>query len=475
MLKKNSIVSFVLLFIIAILGILLCVCPFAVPASTNNYNGFIFAIDKGLDLKGGVSAIYQVEIGSNGQSISTTIDQNITKIEDIFSIAGYSEIVVERQGEDKIRILASNANETDASFVNFANGKKLYVTLEKLSDTVTDATTYITGEDIAKAEPTYNYDTSAYAIKLFFNQFGKDSIAKMKDDASLTKKTTAYFYLGELSSDSFWAEVSLDDLKNGVYINASSEGAYSGSTSNTSTLTEMAYSIISGSISEDISLIQTSPISAILGKNILLFIGIATLIIVVLSLIFMFIRYGSLGLLGILANLYFIIIFLFLMQSIPFITLNLAGVFGCLIAYFISLIAIAIVFEKIKEEYALGKKIHLSCKGGQKKALWPIFDSHVMIMLASIFVWIFAPYSMKCFAITIFFGSIVSLFISLALLRWFIKLYLPINSTKAYKMHLYRDSKVKEIKEEKIVNKDEENLNLTQDLDIAHFNEGGDN
>ena len=50
MLKRNAIVKFILLAIIAILGILLCVCPFNVPQSSDVYNGIIPAINKGVDL-----------------------------------------------------------------------------------------------------------------------------------------------------------------------------------------------------------------------------------------------------------------------------------------------------------------------------------------------------------------------------------------------------------------------------------------
>lgn len=485
MLKKNSIISFILLVIIAILGILLCVCPFAVPTTTDNYNGFIQAIQKGMDLKGGVSAIYQVESSISGDAISQTIDNNLSKIEKMFSIQGYSEVYVVRQGDDKIRVVASGANQTDSSFTNFANPQNLYITLEQLSDTVTSVSPYITSVDIQSATPTYDYESQTYVIDLSFNQIGRDRIAEMKDDADLTDRTTAYLYLGELSSDNYWAEVSVVDLGNSVRVSASSDGEYSGSTSSSSQILEMAYSIVSGSVSQDISLIQASAFSAVWGQNTEFYLGLVCLIIVILSLAFMWFRYGALGLLGNLSNLFYLIIFLFLMQSIPFITLTLAGVVGCIIAFLIAVCANAIIFEKIRQEYAVGKKIYLACKGGQRQALWSILDSHFMIMLACIFIWIFAPASLKSFAYTIFFGAIVSLFTSLALTRWFISLYLPLNSTKAYKMRLYRDPKTKEIKDDKInIDQEKENQNfekveiednsMDSDIETNPLNEGGD-
>ena len=47
-------------------------------------------------------------------------------------------------------------------------------------------------------------------------------------------------------------------------------------------------------------------------------------------------------------------------------------------------------------------------------------------------------------------GAILSMIISLGLMRWFVKLYLRINSTKSKKMGFYRDKNVKEIKDEEV-------------------------
>ena len=110
MLKKYSIVNFVLLVIIAILGVLLSVCPFNVPASTDRYNGFVSAIDKGIDLSGGVSAIYQAESASG--DLEEKIDGSLDKIKDVFKnnadyiglytsiyASAYKEIFVTRHGD----------------------------------------------------------------------------------------------------------------------------------------------------------------------------------------------------------------------------------------------------------------------------------------------------------------------------------------------------------------------------------------
>ena len=129
-------------------------------------------------------------------------------------------------------------------------------------------------------------------------------------------------------------------------------------------------------------------------------------------------------------------------------------------------ISSCIVFEKIKEEYALGKKIHLACRGGIKRSLWPILDSHFIVILASAFIWIFAPSALKIFGITLIIGALISMFASLVILKYLIKLYLPINSTNAKVMRIYREKNVKENKEETVVVVEEE---------VATPEQGGEN
>ena len=90
MVKKSGIVNFVFLSIIAILGILLCVCPFSVPYSSKNFNGFLGAINKSVDLDGGVSAIYNCTLpdGNNG-NLTEAVDSSLSKIENILGNEGF--------------------------------------------------------------------------------------------------------------------------------------------------------------------------------------------------------------------------------------------------------------------------------------------------------------------------------------------------------------------------------------------------
>lgn len=450
MLKKYSIVSFVLLTIIAILGILLCICPFSVPASTDRYNGFLNAIEKDIDLSGGVTAIYECEIpGDSKEDLSELIDNSIVKVKNLFEKENYSQITVVRQGENKIRVEVANAVSDANNFTYLQSGKELSFTLEQASDSETSPTVYMNGQEIIDVSVYYDYENSSYGLKFKFTNEGQKQLANLKERADLTTDGKIYIYLGEINSNNILGEIESGDLSGDSFsFVISSSGSYSSSSAD---ISQTLYNIVGGSLGFNISLLETSAISPVLGQNTLLYIGIALLALIITIFIVLIVRYGTLGLLGILSLVFSGVIFLFLMQAIPFITFNLAGVFGSLLALLLCVIASCIVFEKIKEEYALGKKIHLSCRSGIKRSLWPILDSHFIVILASAFIWIFAPSALKIFGITLIIGALISMFASLVILKYLIKLYLPINSTNAKVMHLYREKNVKESKDDEPV------------------------
>lgn len=447
MLRKNSIIKFVLLAIVAILGILLCVCPFAIPYSTSNFNGFVGAINKGVDLNGGVSALYECTLadGKSGD-LSKAIDSSLSKLKTMFDNEGYNELFVTRQGENKINIVASGATEFDYAFGYIENGKGLSFTLNQYSDTLTSPDVYVTSSAVSKVRPSYDYESESYGIVLNFTAEGKKQIAALKTQAEQFNNDTIYVYLGEINTENTFAEIAYDDLnEDSIFLSASSTGEYSMDATN---VTEMAYTVGAGTLDIQLTLKESSKVSAVFGKNTNLYLVITLAVIVVMAMAFMCIRYGHLGILASLSLAFYLVLYVFIIQSIPFVTLNIAGVVASVIAFAVAVLANAYVFEKIREEYAIGKKIHLSCKGGFKKALWGIIDSHAIMLLAGAFLWIFAPATLKVFGICIVVGAFLSAFSSLAMTRYFVNIYLPINSTKAKKLHLYRDKSVKEIKEE---------------------------
>lgn len=442
MLKKHAKIKFIIIAIIAILGILLCVCPFSIPSSNNVFNGFIPAINKGIELDGGVNVSYKVALKDGATvSLDEALNDAKTKIFNLYANV-YSELYVEKVGEDKLQLtMSSEARVSDDAFEYLQNAKPIYMTLTEASDSTGEIREYVVGTDILSAKANYDYETESYGVNLQFTSTGLEHIETMKSSAK--EDATIYIYCGEVGKDNLLTSVSVDEVKNGMFVSSSSISS--------SNVAEYAHNIIAGSLNVTLSGVLANKITPTLGINANLYITIALIVIAVATVILMYVRYGHFGLLGSLAMAFYTVFFAFLMQAIPFVTLNLIGVIACVVAYLIAGITNCYIFEKIKEEYASGKKIHIACKSGFKKALWPIIDSHVMGVFASIGLWIFAPSGVQIFGIAVFVGLLLSLVVSLGILRGFVCLYLPLNTSKPKKLRLYRDKNVKEIKEEEEV------------------------
>ncbi len=468
MLKRHAIIKFIFIAIVAILGILLCVCPFSVPYSTNTYNGFVKATKKALDINGGISATYECSLPAQSrENLSDAIDSSIEKLRIALKYERFSELEIRRQGGNKISILASNS-EIPALYLNdvfelIEDRKEMFFTAESASDTNTPES-LLNSSDLVSATPDYDYENSKIGLTLKFEKTSKDRINHIKDVSKNTTDKKIYIYLEEINSDNLLVELDYKDLKEDeIFITSS--GTYS--TEDNTSARELAYNIAGGMLNVKLDLKDVSKISPVLGKNTQLYIGIALIVIVVAAFILLWVRYGDLGLLANLSLAFYLVFFAFLMQSIPFITLNLAGVVGCVMAFVVSVIAHAFVFEKIREEYSVGKKIHLSCKGGQKKAIFPLLDVSVIVTIASVLIWVLAPSVLKCFAITLILGSILTFACTQLLLRWFISIYLKINSTKAKKLHLYRDKNIKELKDDEVEIIKEEDLSSQKEVENA--------
>ena len=80
--KKNSILNYIAVALITILGIVLSVCSFNVPFTSFTYNGFANSIPLGLDLAGGISVVYDCSLSndSNTQSLDTAIDGTLARL-----------------------------------------------------------------------------------------------------------------------------------------------------------------------------------------------------------------------------------------------------------------------------------------------------------------------------------------------------------------------------------------------------------
>jgi SecD/SecF fusion protein len=111
-------------------------------------------------------------------------------------------------------------------------------------------------------------------------------------------------------------------------------------------------------------------------------------------------------------------------------TLTLPGIAGIILSIGMAVDANVLIFERMREEYGLGKSVRSSIEGGYSNAFSTIVDSQVTTLITSVALFMFGTGPIKGFAITLTLGIIFNLFASLFFSRL---MFDTINSVKPMK------------------------------------------
>ncbi len=135
-----------------------------------------------------------------------------------------------------------------------------------------------------------------------------------------------------------------------------------------------------------------------------------------LVVLFMALYYKGAGLLAdliLVLNLFFILAIL----SVFNLTLTLTSIAGIILTVGMAVDANVIVFERIKEEYRLGKSAKASVAAGFSKALSSVLDANVTTFIAAIFLSQLGTGPIQGFAVTLAVGIVSSMFTALFVSR----------------------------------------------------------
>lgn len=167
-----------------------------------------------------------------------------------------------------------------------------------------------------------------------------------------------------------------------------------------------------GALPAPVDVIQNMTVGSSLGKDSIqkgLMSGIFGALLV---LGFMIIYYR---LSGVIANFALTLNILFLFSGLAVLnaTLTLPGIAGIVLSIGMAVDANVLIFERMREEYALGKPVRSSVDSGFSKAMWTIVDSQVTTLITALALFLFGTGPIKGFAVTLSLGIIFNLFTAL--------------------------------------------------------------
>ncbi len=176
--------------------------------------------------------------------------------------------------------------------------------------------------------------------------------------------------------------------------------------------TDLAIALRAGALPAPVDIIQNLTVGPSLGEDSIKK-GVASAVLgFVLVVVFMVVYYR---LSGIIAN-FALVLNLILMLGVLSIfnaTLTLPGIAGIVLSIGMAVDSNVLIFERMREEFALQKPIWSGVDGGYSKALWTIIDSHVTTLITAFALFLFGTGPIKGFAVTLSVGVILNLFTAL--------------------------------------------------------------
>ncbi len=168
-----------------------------------------------------------------------------------------------------------------------------------------------------------------------------------------------------------------------------------------------------GALPAPVDIIQNMTVGASLGQDSINKGLVSGLCGTIMVIGFMLIYYRISGVIANVA-LFLNILFLFAGLAILNATLTLPGIAGIILSIGMAVDSNVLIFERIREELALGKTVRSSIDGGFDKAFLSIMDSQVTTLITAVALFMFGTGPIKGFAITLSLGILFNLYTALS-------------------------------------------------------------
>ena len=369
------------------------------------------SIPLGLDLSGGVSITYQVvDENPSAEDMSDTI-YKLQKRVDSYS----TEASVYQVGDDRITVEIPGVQDANQILEDLGNPGSLEFQMP-------DGTVFMTGDMVADAQAatqTDTYGNKEYVVALKLTDEGAKIFGEVTSEN--IGKNLPIVYDGET--------ISYPRVQTAI---TGGEAQITGMADFEEAET-LATQIRIGSLSLQLSELESSVVGAQLGSQAISTSLKAGAIGLAIVMVFMIIMYAVPGIAASLALAIYttlVIATLYLFE----ITLTLPGIAGIILGIGMAVDAKVIVFARVREEIATGKSVQTSMKIGFQKAMSAILDGNITTLIASVVLMALGSGTVKGFAYTLMIGIILSLFTAMVVTRYILySLYaLGLKSEKLY-------------------------------------------
>ena len=404
---KSIIITVILSVVIAILGVM-CFASFEIPGTVKDYNSILSKVGKGIDLSGGYYVVLTPE-ATAGSDNEDLLEDAMNILRSRLDDKGYTEAVISIQDGNKIRVEVPQVED---------DGTVLEIIGQTGNLTFKDSTGYewLNGEDhIESAYVAQDTQNGGFVVALNFTARGAQKFADATAAVAAMDDNHLYIYLG----DTIVSQPTVSEQITSANAQIQGYETYEDALS-------IASVIDSGKLPIHYTVSEARSISSKLGSSAISQSALMAAIGLLVIFAIMLIRYRGLGLTACIALVIYVLLYIVFLAIIPSVQLTLPGIAGILLAIGMAVDANIVIFERMREEFRLGKTAEAAVNHGFKHAAITVLDSNVTTIFAAIILWLVCPGTIKGFAITLLIGIVLSLFAALLVTRWLLKLFRPL-------------------------------------------------
>lgn len=206
---------------------------------------------------------------------------------------------------------------------------------------------------------------------------------------------------------------------------------------------DLANVLKAGKLPAPTNIVEQAEVGSTLGSEAVNSGVLSSVIGLLVVLAFMIAYYNKAGIVANIALLVNLFLLMGIMASLKA-TLTLPGIAGIVLTIGMAVDANVLVFERIKEELSLGKPLMQAIQDGFKNAYSSILDSNATTLLSGLILLFFGTGLILGFAVTLVIGIFTSLFaalfVSRAILEWWVGRGGNINFFSSLTKNLFKDS-----------------------------------
>jgi preprotein translocase subunit SecD len=391
-------------------------------------------IKLGLDLQGGVRVLLQLNPSPEVPKITPQIQGQVSAvIDNRVNGMGVAEPVITSVGSDRILVELPNVKNPDEAVRTLKDIAKLDFKIvpppaAQRAETDKKYANDPQGAYKDSGPVVYTGAELKSADASFDQGHNPDIIFQTKDPAKFGRLTQKN--LGNL----------LGIFLDGKYLSApilqgviTSDGQITGNFTQAE-VNRIVNQLNAGALPVGLTVIENDTVGPILGKLDLEKSLYASLMGLAFVLVFMLAVYRLPGLMADLALIIYALAVLAVLASVHA-TLTLPGIAGFVLSIGMAVDANVLIFERLKEELWAGKSLRAAVRTGFARAFSAVFDSHVTTIVGAGVLYCLGTGTVKGFAFTLLWGTIISLGTAVFVTRFFMDVVVEndlVTDHKAY-------------------------------------------